>query len=404
MATSIRAVLHSPSFKTGTAVFWVMRIFLTIWAIVALAVSPLPKEPNEVERPYLGQPILNEGIEGLILGPWQRFDTLHYTRIAALGYVDEADSVFPPLFPMLIQATAMPLGNSHSSHMFMGMLISNLACWALFILFHYIAGKELGTENSTRTLVYYAIFPTAFFLVAPYTESLFLLLALASLWLVKYGRFGWAGVLGFTATLTRNTGALLVVPFAYQFWEQCLGYGKWKIEPSSWSRQIIGKGVAVLLPAIAFLLFVLYRTLIGLPSLGRIYNEYWYQETGIPGQDLLRALNTMFLGAEARSGELTLWFDFFIALLLLITTIVTFKRLGMMWGLYSAVMLFFIFLPTSDLKPLYSFSRYALAFFPTFLLFGEWGRNGWINRLILYPSIILYLYFSGQYFIWGWVA
>ena len=50
---------------------------------MALAVSPLPEEPNEVERPYLGQPIFSEDGEGLILGPWQRFDTLHYTRMAA---------------------------------------------------------------------------------------------------------------------------------------------------------------------------------------------------------------------------------------------------------------------------------------------------------------------------------
>lgn len=404
MATSIRAVLHSSSFKTGTAVFWVMRIFLTLWAILALAVSPLPAEPNEIERPYLGQPILNEGAAGLLLGPWQRFDTLHYTRIAAEGYTNESDSVFPPLYPLLIRATGFPIGNTHSTHMLLGIIIGNLACWALFVLFHYIADKELGEANSTRTLVYYAIFPTAFFLVAPYTESLFLLLTLGSLWLVKYGRFGWAGLLGFGATLTRNTGALLIIPFAYQYWQHCLGYGKWKIEPASWSRQLIGKGIAVLLPAVAFLLFVIYRASIGLPSLGRIYNEYWYQKTGIPGQDLLRALNTMLLGGKARSGELTLWFDFFVAILLLITTILAFKRFGIMWGLYSAVMLFFIFLPTSELKPLYSFSRYALAFFPTFLLFGEWGKNGWMNRLILYPSIVLYLYFSGQFFIWGWVA
>ncbi len=404
MTTSIRAIIQTPSFKTGTAVFWVLRIFLTLWAILALAVSPLPEEADEVERPYLGQPNLSEGAAGLLLGPWQRFDALHYTRIAVDGYANESDSVFPPFYPLLIKSLTFPFGNHHLAHMLAGILIGNLACWALFVLFHYVAGQELGQEASTRTLIYFAIFPTAFYLYAPYTESLFLLLALGSLWMAKYGRFWWAGILGFVATLTRNTGALLVIPLAYQYWHRCLGSGKWKIEPTSWTRQIIGQGIAVLLPGAAFVLFVAYRALIGLPSLGRIYNEYWYQETGIPGQDLLRALNTMFLGGQARAGELTLWFDFFIAFLLIVTTILAFKRLGMMWGLYTAVMLFFILLPTSDLKPLYSFSRYALAFFPTFFLLGEWGKNPWVNRLILYPSIILYLYFSGQFFIWGWVA
>ncbi len=404
MTPTIHKILHSSSFKTGTIVFWILRLFLTIWAILALTVSPLPPEADEVKRPYLNQPILTEGTTGLLLGPWQRFDALHYTRIAAQGYSDESDSVFPPLFPLLIKTLSFPTGNNHATQMFWGMLIANLAAWGLFILFHYIASQELGAEAGTRTLIYFATFPTAFFLYAPYTESLFLLLALGSLWLAKHGRFWGAGILGFIATLTRNTGVLLVIPLAYQYWHICLGHGKWKIEPPRWSRQLIGKGIAISLPGIAFLLFVFYRWTMGLPSLGRIYNDYWFQQTGLPGSDLLRALNTMFLGGTARMGELTLWFDFFIAIFLLVTTILAFKQLGMMWGLYSAVMLFFIFLPTSDLKPLYSFSRYALAFFPTFLLLGKWGQNPWINRLILYSSIILYLYFSGQFFIWGWVA
>jgi hypothetical protein len=32
------------------------------------------------------------------------------------------------------------------------------------------------------------------------------------------------------------------------------------------------------------------------------------------------------------------------------------------------------------------------------------GRNPWSHRLIAYPSLALYLYFSGQFFMWGWVA
>jgi len=58
----------------------------------------------------------------------------------------------------------------------------------------------------------------------------------------------------------------------------------------------------------------------------------------------------------------------------------------------------------TDLKPLYSFSRYALSFFPMFWVWGNAGKNPWLNRLILYPSLLLLLYFSGQFFIWGWIA
>ncbi len=101
---------------------------------------------------------------------------------------------------------------------------------------------------------------------------------------------------------------------------------------------------------------------------------------------------------------LRLIFDFFCALLLAVTTVITFRRLGVTYGLYSAMLLLFMLLPVSELKPLFSFSRYALVFFPTFMILGLAGKNPWAHRLIVYPSIALYLYFSGQFFMWGWVA
>ena len=403
-AEKSKSIFQDPAVRTGVGIFLVLRLFLTGWAILVLTIIPLPSEPDEVERPYLGLPVLAEGPAGTLLGPWQRHDVMRYLRIATSGYEDEANSVFPPLYPLLVRALAFPVGGSHSAQMATAVIISNLACLGLLILFHKVAAYELGPDQANRTVVYFALFPTAFFLFAPYTESLFLLLALASLWSARQRNFGWAGLFGFLASLTRLTGWVLVVPLAYEFWRSRLGYGKWKIEPGSMNLKVVLEGMAVLLPGFGTFLFLVYRYLIGLPALGRIYADYWWQETGFPGFDLIRALQTMFLGGEARMGEFTLWFDFFCAILLLVTTIIALRKLRLSWGLYAALLLFFMLLPTSELKPLYSFSRYALAFFPTFLLLGKWGQNGWVHRAILYPSIILYLYFSGQFFLWGWVA
>lgn len=397
-------LFQDPAIKTGVSLFLLLRIFLTVWAVIVLAALPLPTEPDEVARPYLGLPVLDEGAAGLLLGPWQRHDVNRYLRIATSGYEDEANSVFPPLFPLLVQAVAFPVGGSYTAQMATAVIIGNLACLGLFILFHKVADQELGAEHANRTVLYFAIFPTAFFLFAPYTESLFLLLALASIWSARQQRFGWAGILGLLASLTRLTGWVLIVPLAYEFWRAYLGYGKWKIEPARVNLRLILAGTAVLLPGVGTFLFLVYRYAIGLPSLGRVYAAYWWQETGIPGYDLIRALQTMFFGGEARMGEFTLWFDFFCTILLLVTTVVALRKLRLSWGLYAALLLFFMLLPTSELKPLYSFSRYALAFFPTFLLMGHWGQKGWVHRLILYPSLLLYLYFSGQFFAWGWVA
>ena len=407
-------MLRKESVKPALIIFLATRIFLSVWAVVALTVSPLPEEPDETIRPYLGEPILDEGLTGLLLGPWQRFDSQHYLRIARQGYANEADSVFPPLYPLAIRALSGLFGGGAAANLAAAVLIANLAYLGLLILLHRVASAELGQGGATRSLVYLALFPTGFFLLAPYTESLFILLALGSIWAARNGRFWPAGALGLLAALTRLTGWILVVPLAYEWWRQ--ESGKWRVasgrrpKPISRithhaSRFPFHALIATALPALGTAAFTLWRWWAGLPSLALVYEQYWFQTTGFPGQDLVTAVNTFFFGGAARAGEFTLIIDFLIVFFLLGTTIWTFRRLGTTYGLYSALLLLFMLLPASaDFKPLYSFSRYALAFFPAFMLLGEIGERPWFNRLILYPSIILHLYFSGQFFIWGWVA
>ncbi|KAA3654801.1 MAG: hypothetical protein DWQ04_34055 [Chloroflexi bacterium] len=393
------------SVKTAVSLYLILRILLTVWAVVALRINPLPEEPDGLLRPYFDQPILDDGIAGLLLGPWQRFDTMHYTRIAAQGYATERDSVFPPLYPLGIRVFGELFGGSHAAYMLAAILISNAACLGLFIVVYRLVADEFDESLSTRTLIYLGLFPVGFYLMAPYSESLFILLAITSVWAASKDKFVWAGVLGLLASLTRLTGWVLIVPLAYEFWRRYLGYGSWKIEPISWYRRNITALIMVGFPPLGTVLFIVYRWLVGLPSLPTIYAEYWYQTTGFPGVDMLTALNTMFLGGSARAGEFTLWFDFFVTLLLIGTTIHAFFRFNRpTWGLYSGLLLLFILLPTSEVKPLYSFSRYTLAFVPTFMLMAEYGRNPIVHRIILYVSLALYLYFSGQFVVWGWVA
>ena len=160
------------------------------------------------------------------------------------------------------------------------------------------------------------------------------------------------------------------------------------------------RSIPLLLPLVGTAGFLLWRSTAGLPVLAEIYEQFWYQTTGIPGADLVRAIVRMIEG----KSTFTLIFDFFCALLLIVTTVEVFRKLGPTFGLYSAGLLLFMLLPTSDLKPLYSFSRYTLAFFPSLMILGQSGSTPWRNRVIVYPSVALLLYFSGQFFMWGWVA
>ncbi len=410
--------LKHPSVKRALIIFIIMRLFLVVWSVVALAINPLPKEADEAIRPYLGEPILDTDLSGLLLGPWQRFDTQRYLVIAREGYANEQNSVFPPLYPLAIRAVGTLFGGGSMANLTAAILIANLACLSYLILLHHVVTQEINAQTATRTLIYLVLFPTGFFLFAPYTESIFMLLTLGSLWAGKNGRFWLAGTLGFFASLTRLTGWILIVPLAYEVWQQQIverkkGRGKREI-PTPYSSLLsllhspapVSKAaLPCLLPPLGLISFIAWRWWVGLPPLSQMYQQYWFQTTNLPGSDIFRAMNTLFLGGPARANEfISLALDFAVTVFLFVTTVLVWRRLGRTYGLYSVMMLLFILLPTSELKPIYSFSRYALAFFPAFMVLGMAGERPFINRLILYPSLLLYLYFSGQFFVWGWVA
>jgi hypothetical protein len=337
---------------------------------------------------------------GRLLGPWQRFDTMHYLRIAEQGYENTADSVFPPLYPLGMRVVGFLLAGflpAGERHLLAGIILSNLACIGLFILLYRITAVEVDEPAARRTVLFLAVFPTSFYLLAGYTESIFILLALGSFWLARRGRFWEAGLAGFLASMTRLTGWILVVPLAFEYFR--------RVDRSSWraeSRQLLlsHHSPAILLPPLGLLAFLGLRQLLGLPPIGQIYENFWLQTTGFPGVDLITAVNKMAAG----NARFVLYIDFFCVFFLLATTLVAFRRLGPTYGLYSAMLLVFMLLPTSAQKPLFSFSRYALAFFPTFMILGIAAKNPWNHRLIFYLSVALLLYLSGQFFVWGWVA
>lgn len=396
--------MNKRSFLIALTLFVVLRLFLTGWAWLQLALNPLPTKPDELLRPYLGTEILGDGL----LAPWQRFDSNRYMRIAMEGYAHEEDSVFPPLYPLLVRGIGTVLSiiphdflengeraakvSPTTRYMSAGILVSNLACLACFWLFYQVASQKIGATNATRALIYFALFPTGFFLFAAYTEPLFILLVMGTLWSAEKGSWASAGICAFLATLTRTTGVVLFIPLLYATLS---------------TRPRLHITLPLLLsfsPLFAFGLFLTYRHLLGLPAISQIYAQHWHQTTSLPGYDLFTAAKIMITGQGVRAGELTLLLDFLTVFLLLGAVWITFRRFGGVYGWYLAMMLLFMLLPRSDWKPLYSFTRYALAFFPMFWWWASAGTNAWLNRLILYPSLLLYLYLSGQFFIWGWVA
>jgi hypothetical protein len=97
--------------------------------------------------------------------------------------------------------------------------IVSLACFfAAGILFAAEGRRRLGEAGGRRALLFLLFYPTAFFFAAMYSESLFLLLALAAFASVRNGRIVAAAVFGFLAGMTRLPALALAVPLAIEVW------------------------------------------------------------------------------------------------------------------------------------------------------------------------------------------
>ena len=157
-------------------------------------------------------PLANSGASFPLVGVWQRWDACWYTKIATFGYVggDPNSVAFWPLFPAAIAPIGAILGNAMA---LAGLIVSGFAYVAAMMGLERLVTRDFDREVAVRTVVLISIFPTAFFFFAPFTESLFLALAV---WCVVAARQGSlvAGTGNGSARLTRVQGLFLVLPVA----------------------------------------------------------------------------------------------------------------------------------------------------------------------------------------------
>jgi hypothetical protein len=148
-----------------------------------------------------------------------QWDSGWYLSIVEHGYAlhapgEFANLVFFPLYPLLTKiAGVVLLGNYGMA----GWLVSSTALVGACVVFSRLVREFHPGVDARLVLVFLLLFPTAFFLNAVYTESLFLLLSVASIYNARKERWWVAGVIGIFAALTRVTGILLVLPLAWEY-------------------------------------------------------------------------------------------------------------------------------------------------------------------------------------------
>lgn len=313
---------------------------------------------------------------------WNRSDAPHYLGIAQYWYRTVGDPrfhiVFFPLFPIAVAALAGVAGSYFAA----GMAVSNLCLLGVCVLLYKLAVMEgLGDKAAFRAVVFLLVFPASFFLSAPFSESLFLLLSLLVFYYGRQGKFLLAAFFGFLAATTRSLGVLLAVPLFLEMISGGLDNG---VRDLNWKR-FFKRVWPVLLVPLGTLCYLLINKLVtGDWFTFLVYQrEHWYQQFG-------SFWNTVYyLTQNSLSGDYNLAYILslpqlaciFAALGLMIAGA---RRLRGSYGAYSLTYFFAAIAPTW----LLSGPRHIMAMLPIYFTCAQLTEKRWqyIVAVILFAA------------------
>lgn len=332
-------------------VFLGLRVGLSVVSLAGVGL--LPGIDNSVGPPGWPAMEITPGWHNLVTA-WERFDALWFLRIATAGYVDgDGSAVFFPLFPLLIRGLSPILGGHPLAAAF---LVSHAAAFGSMVALYFLTAGEFEERTARRAVLYLALFPTSFFLLAPYSESLFLLLVLASLWTARR-RWWWAaGLAGAGASATRNLGVLLVVPLAVEAVHQW----RERRDRRALLLSLLWSAVAAA-GAVAYLVY--WRSSAG-DFLAPIHQQQnWQRETSFPLATLVRGTVEAFRWVGQYPGGYHL-LDWLVAVPAVLAAAWVVLRTRPVFGAYTVISLAaplsYVFLP----RPFMSLPRFLLVVFP----------------------------------------
>ena len=212
---------ESEAFRVAVRIGISSRFAVLLVAIfAALSFGPASGGLARENAHKFDEPALTHAFADPLLAPLARWDSVWYLRIADSGYGDSAPrAAFFPLYPLLVRGVATVLGGSHGALLVAAYLVSLAAFLGALTLLYRLTELELGRRLARPTLLLLAVFPAAVFFGAPYSESLFLLLAVGAFYAARTGRWAWAGACAGLASATRSAGLLLLLPLALIWWD-----------------------------------------------------------------------------------------------------------------------------------------------------------------------------------------
>ena len=336
---------------------------------------------------------------------WAHWDGGWYAAIADRGYFNTASTSFFPLYPLLVRmADHLPGGTA-----FWGVAVSTTCLLATLWFLYELAEELFDRRTAQAATLAFAFFPSAFFMNAVYSESVFLAATTGTIWALRVRRhFLLACLFAYFATAARNVGVFVLVPLLWELlvrrrtrlWEGVLGIAG-----------ALGGLVAYMLYLWKGLGDPLYFAVAQRATWGRtltnpVHTIQKAWTTGIYAERYAFHPHTIF-GTDSPEPAFKAADTFNLILFGLVVLLLIFAVLELprdLW-LYSVLVLAAPILTPSPYWALTSFNRYVLAAFPLFLVLGRLlSRSRLALAAWLLASAAGGVYLTLLFVTWRWVA
>ncbi len=306
------------------------------------------------------------------------WDGGHFISIAQHGYSEKFQYAFFPLYPILIN-----LLNKFINNYIYSAILINFSCIYLSLhLFFKLIAKDFSKKLAETAVLFLLFFPTSFFFLAAYSESLFFLLTILAFYFLRQGKLFWATVAVMLVSSTRITG--LAVVFALLLEVQLRG----GINKKNWF---------VLLSPLGFFIYCWYLFIqTSDPFYFLTAESYWQRQLSIPGVSLWEGINALLKGLVSGSNYMII-LDLTATIFGLGLILRSFRFLPLsycVFGLLSILLPLF----TSSLT---SMPRFVLSVFPLFitlsLIENKFIKIGYSVFGLIFLGLLTALFVSGYW-------
>jgi hypothetical protein len=410
-ARVVAAARGSEALRAAWSVFWSTRLAVLLVAVfAALSFGPAAGGLAERNAAMFDEPALTRPLAEPLLSPLARWDAVWYLRIAESGYAgSDVRAAFFPLYPLLVRSVAMPFGSSPGALLVASYAVALAAFLGALVLLHRLVALELGRPLARPALLLLAVFPAAVYFGAPYSESLFLLLAVGAFYAARTGRWAWAGAAAAGAAATRSAGLLLLLPLGMLWF-------------SSRERRLRDAAWLVLAPVG----LAAYAAFLGLAEGDALrfldVQDAWSRELAVPLAGAWDGFTAAVDGArQLLSGQReVVYFEqaagdpyriaainlmLFGSLAFAVAACVgCLRRLPPAYGVWVAASLVLPLTFPVEPQPLMSLPRFLAVLFPIFMWLALWSEERRATARVAAVSALGLGLFTTQFATWHWIS